>query len=231
MALPCVTAAGLNAAPPALLGKASGTLNTLQQFGAVFGVAIVTAVFNSEGSLAGPAAVTSGYRPALAVAAGLSVLGAAAALGLRGRRPNGSRTSLAGPGRRARAADSRPGPCASLGAPVWPSPSRTAGAMHGSAGGQGRAVAQRAVMHPYAEPPRLANRDAFRGVRTPGLTRRRCGEAAGHGGVHDLETPRGAGGTRTHTVRLLNPVPRANWATTPLVGQIQMPRSFLRRST
>jgi len=86
MALPCVTAAGLNAAPPALLGKASGTLNTLQQFGAVFGVAIVTAVFNSEGSLAGPAAVTSGYRPALAVAAGLSVLGAAAALGLGGRR-------------------------------------------------------------------------------------------------------------------------------------------------
>jgi MFS family permease len=82
MALPCVTAAGLNAAPPALLGKASGTLNTLQQFGAVFGVAVVTAVFNSEGSLAGPAAVTSGYRPALAVAAGLSVLGAAAALGL-----------------------------------------------------------------------------------------------------------------------------------------------------
>jgi len=60
------------------------TLNTLQQFGAVFGVAIVTAVFNSEGSLAGPGAVTSGYRPALAVAAGLSVLGAAAALRLRG---------------------------------------------------------------------------------------------------------------------------------------------------
>jgi hypothetical protein len=51
-----------------------------------FGVAVVTAVFNSEGSLAGPAAVTSGYRPALAVAAGLSVLGAAAALGLGGRR-------------------------------------------------------------------------------------------------------------------------------------------------
>ena len=85
MALPCVTAAGLNAAPPALLGKAAGTLNTLQQFGAVFGVAIVTAVFNSRGSLADPAAVTSGFRPALAVAAGLSVLGAAAALGIRAR--------------------------------------------------------------------------------------------------------------------------------------------------
>jgi EmrB/QacA subfamily drug resistance transporter len=83
MALPCVTAGGLNAAPPALLGKAAGTLNTMQQFGAVFGIAVVTAVFNARGSLAGPAAVTSGYRPALAVAAGISVLGAIAAIAMR----------------------------------------------------------------------------------------------------------------------------------------------------
>jgi EmrB/QacA subfamily drug resistance transporter len=89
MALPCVTAAGLNAAPPPLLGKAAGTLNTLQQFGSVFGVAIVTAVFNSRGSLAGPAGVTSGYRPALGVAAGLSVLGAVTAIGIRGRQRTG----------------------------------------------------------------------------------------------------------------------------------------------
>ncbi len=83
MALPCVTAGGLNAAPPALLGKAAGTLNTMQQFGIVFGVAIVTAVFNAHGSLAGPASVTSGYRPALAVSAGLSVVGALFAIGIR----------------------------------------------------------------------------------------------------------------------------------------------------
>ena len=83
MALPCVTAGGLNAAPPSLLGRAAGTLNTLQQFGAVVGVAVVTAVFNANGNLADPNAVTRGYRPALAVAAGLSVLGAAVALGLR----------------------------------------------------------------------------------------------------------------------------------------------------
>jgi EmrB/QacA subfamily drug resistance transporter len=90
MALPCVTAAGLNAVPPAQLGKAAGTLNTLQQFGAVFGVAIVTAVFNSRGSLASPAAVTSGYRPALAVAAGLSIVGALVAIGIRRTVPEGS---------------------------------------------------------------------------------------------------------------------------------------------
>jgi len=83
MALPCVTAGGLNAAPPALLGKAAGTLNTMQQFGAAFGIAVVTAVFNSRGSLTGPAAVTSGYRPALAVAAAISVLGAIAAVAMR----------------------------------------------------------------------------------------------------------------------------------------------------
>jgi len=74
---------GLNAAPPALLGKAAGTLNPMQQFGAVFGIAVVTAVFNSRGSLAGPAAATSGYRPALAATAGISVLGAIAATAIR----------------------------------------------------------------------------------------------------------------------------------------------------
>jgi MFS family permease len=83
MALPAVSAAGLNAVSPASLGKAAGILNTLQQFGAVLGIAIVTAVFNSRGSLAGQAAVTNGYRPALAVSAALSVLGAVAAFGIR----------------------------------------------------------------------------------------------------------------------------------------------------
>ncbi|HEV2378064.1 MAG TPA: DHA2 family efflux MFS transporter permease subunit [Streptosporangiaceae bacterium] len=82
MALPSVTATGLSAVAPAMLGKAAGTLNTVQQFGAVFGIAIVTAVFNSRGSLASAAAVADGYRPALAVAAGLSVLAAATALGM-----------------------------------------------------------------------------------------------------------------------------------------------------
>ncbi len=83
MALPSVSAAGLNAVSPQALGKAAGVMNTMQQFGAVFGIAIATTVFNAHGSLASPAAITSGYRPALAVSAGLSVLGAAAALGLR----------------------------------------------------------------------------------------------------------------------------------------------------
>jgi MFS family permease len=90
MALPSVTAGGLNAVPTDLLGKAAGTLNTMQQFGAVFGVAVVTAVFNAHGSLVTSAAVTSGYRAALVVSAGASVLGALAAVGIRRARAGGA---------------------------------------------------------------------------------------------------------------------------------------------
>jgi EmrB/QacA subfamily drug resistance transporter len=94
MALPSVSAAGLNAVSPQSLGKAAGIMNTMQQFGAVFGIAVATTVFNAHGNLASAAAITSGYRPALAVSAGLSVLGAAAALGLR----RGPRPATPGPG-------------------------------------------------------------------------------------------------------------------------------------
>ena len=83
MAIPCVSAAGLNSVAPQALGKAAGVMNTMQQFGAVFGIAIGTTVFNANGSLAGAAEITGGYRPALGVSAGLSVLGAATALGIR----------------------------------------------------------------------------------------------------------------------------------------------------
>jgi hypothetical protein len=85
MAIPTASAAALNAVAPGSLGKASAIFSTLRQFGAVFGIAIGTAIFNSNGSLASPAAVTSGYRPAMAAAAGFSVLGAVAAVAIRKR--------------------------------------------------------------------------------------------------------------------------------------------------
>ncbi|HEY6313876.1 MAG TPA: DHA2 family efflux MFS transporter permease subunit [Streptosporangiaceae bacterium] len=90
LALPCVSAAGLNAVAPQALGKAAGVMNTMQQFGAVFGIAVATTVFNANGSLASAAGITSGYRPALGVSAGLSLLGAATALGIRRARKAGS---------------------------------------------------------------------------------------------------------------------------------------------
>ncbi len=42
----------------------------------MFGVAVVTAVFKAHGSLANAASVTSRYRPALAILAAASLLGA-----------------------------------------------------------------------------------------------------------------------------------------------------------
>jgi MFS family permease len=82
MALPAASAAGLNAAPPALIGRAAGVMNTVQQIGQATGVAVLTVVFDAHGSLDTPAATLSGYEPALVTAAGISALGALAALGI-----------------------------------------------------------------------------------------------------------------------------------------------------
>ncbi|MGN6796325.1 MAG: MFS transporter [Streptosporangiaceae bacterium] len=90
MAIPTVPSAALNAVPQADVGKASGVQSTLQRFGAVFGVAIVVAVFSANGRLSSPAGVVDGFRPALATAAGFSLAGAMAALATarrRGRQP------------------------------------------------------------------------------------------------------------------------------------------------
>lgn len=83
--------AALGAVAPQDLGRASGTTNTLQRFGGVFGIAVATAVFAANGHLAGAASFSAGLRPALAVAAGLSALGVltAAAVGRRSR-PRGA---------------------------------------------------------------------------------------------------------------------------------------------
>jgi MFS family permease len=86
MVVPATPTAALSAVPPADMGKASGVNNTLQRFGGVFGVAVVTAVFTATGHLGAPEQMAAGFRPALAVSAGLSVLGAAAALAVTRRR-------------------------------------------------------------------------------------------------------------------------------------------------
>jgi MFS family permease len=83
MALPTVATAAMSAVRPDQLGKASGANSTLQRLGGVFGVAAATAVFTASGRLGTAAAFTAGFRPALAAAAGLSLLGALTALTLR----------------------------------------------------------------------------------------------------------------------------------------------------
>jgi EmrB/QacA subfamily drug resistance transporter len=86
MVIPTTPTAVLGAVPPAEIGTASGVQNTLQRFGAVFGVAIASAVFSASGHLGSAAGVISGVRPALAASAGLSLAGAVAALAVGRRR-------------------------------------------------------------------------------------------------------------------------------------------------
>src|SRR5712692_6914427 len=86
MAIPIVSTAVLSAVSPRDMGKASGVNSTLQRFGAASAVAIAAAVFMANGHLGTAASFTAGFRPALAVVAGLSVLGAITALGVAGQR-------------------------------------------------------------------------------------------------------------------------------------------------
>ena len=76
MALPTVPTAVLSAVSPEEMGKASGINYMAQRFGAVFAIAIASAVFSAYGRLGTPASVTAGFRPALSVCAGLALLAA-----------------------------------------------------------------------------------------------------------------------------------------------------------
>ena len=82
MALPTVPTAVLNAVAPRELGKASGISYMMQRFGAVFAVAVASAVFAAYGNLGTPAGVTDGFRPALAACAGFALLAALSALAI-----------------------------------------------------------------------------------------------------------------------------------------------------
>ena len=81
MAVPTVPTAVLSSVAETEMGKASGISYMAQRFGAVFAIAITSAVFAAHGDLSSPAAVTAGFRPALwscVVFATLAALSAAA---------------------------------------------------------------------------------------------------------------------------------------------------------
>ena len=86
VAIPATMSAVMTTVPPAAITPASGTLNTLRQLGAVFGIAICAAVFAARGGYASPASFTSGFGPAMGTCAGLGLLGAAAGLLIPARR-------------------------------------------------------------------------------------------------------------------------------------------------
>jgi EmrB/QacA subfamily drug resistance transporter len=86
MAIPVVSTAALGAVMPSDMGKASGVNSAVQRFGSAFAIALAAAVFSANGRLAAGAAFAAGFRPALAVVAGLSLLGVFTALGVEPRR-------------------------------------------------------------------------------------------------------------------------------------------------
>ena len=63
MAMPAAQSCVVGAVPPADLGKAAGTFNTLRQLGGTFGIAILAAVFTGAGSYASARAFTAGFVP------------------------------------------------------------------------------------------------------------------------------------------------------------------------
>jgi EmrB/QacA subfamily drug resistance transporter len=86
MALPTVPTAVLSAVSPEEMGKASGINFMAQRFGAVFAIAIASAIFSTYGHLGTPASVTAGFRPALWACAAFAVLAAVTAVGISSRR-------------------------------------------------------------------------------------------------------------------------------------------------
>jgi EmrB/QacA subfamily drug resistance transporter len=88
MALPTVAAAAIGSVPPAQIGTASGVSNTLQRTGGAIGIAVVGTVFASYGHFGSTDSFVAGFRPAIVVAACLSLAGAAVAMAIpRARRP------------------------------------------------------------------------------------------------------------------------------------------------
>ena len=86
MALPVAPNVMVSAVKPHEMGKASGVNSTLQRFGSAFAIAVAAAVFAAYGHIGSPTTFASGFRPALAVVACLSLVGAITALGVRSRR-------------------------------------------------------------------------------------------------------------------------------------------------
>ncbi|HEY6491854.1 MAG TPA: MFS transporter [Trebonia sp.] len=85
MGIPAGQNAVMNAVPREAIGKAAGVFNTARQLGGAFGIAILAAVFAANGGYSSAGDFRDGTGPALGVAAGLSALGAIAAVLIRQR--------------------------------------------------------------------------------------------------------------------------------------------------
>lgn len=85
MTFPAAQSAVIGSVPEEAIGKASGTNSMMRELGGVFGIAVATAIFAGAGTYASPQAFIDGFVPAIAVAAGLSLIGAFVGLAMPGR--------------------------------------------------------------------------------------------------------------------------------------------------
>jgi EmrB/QacA subfamily drug resistance transporter len=86
MAIPCAQNAVVGSVRADSLGKAAAVNSMMRELGGVFGIAVTVAVFTGAGDAGNPTAFVDGFRPAIAVAAGFALLGAACGAALPGDR-------------------------------------------------------------------------------------------------------------------------------------------------
>jgi EmrB/QacA subfamily drug resistance transporter len=95
MALPTVPTAVLSSVAEIEMGKASGINYMAQRFGAVFAIAIASAVFSAHGNLSDPVAVNAGFRPAMWSCVLFAALAALTSVAISARRSRASDTTPA----------------------------------------------------------------------------------------------------------------------------------------
>jgi EmrB/QacA subfamily drug resistance transporter len=93
MAIPCAQNAVIGAVDGDAIGTAAGVNSMMRELGGVFGIAVAVAVFAANGDDGGVLGFVDGFRPAIATAAALAVVGAACGLAVPGRRPVPTRVS------------------------------------------------------------------------------------------------------------------------------------------
>lgn len=86
MAIPCAQNAVLGAVGVESVGKAAGVNSMMRELGGVFGIAVSVAVFAANGNNGAVQAFVDGFRPAVAVAAALALVGAVCGAALPARR-------------------------------------------------------------------------------------------------------------------------------------------------
>lgn len=84
MAMPAQQSAVMSSVPPAAIGKAAGTFNTVRQLGGVLGIAVLAAVFAAHGNARSATGFADGFSAAMYAAGGMALLGAISGLFARG---------------------------------------------------------------------------------------------------------------------------------------------------